>query len=355
MLRNKEIAMTLEQLRIFVAVAERQHVTQAARVLNLAQSATSHAIAALETRHDTKLFNRVGRGIELTEAGHVFLASAKFILARVEAAELMLNEFGSLKRGTLAVQASQTIASYWLPRHLVAFRQAYPQIEIRLAIGNTAQVAAAVENGTAELGFVEGVVENEHFASTPVARDQLVLVVGPTFRIGRNEPSRSPDSFHGADSKFHFPVLHGHPMSPQYVSIRYERVSTVILVAVRQKFQISSCSEARPSSLVIFAERRAQTAGRAYLKKNARCLRKPLANRSDCRSLQCLKRLQNQWLPFLNTYRTMALPPSPSFRAFWRKSGLGVERRLPGVISLTPRRDVVQYGAYGAQIHVLAQ
>ena len=171
--------MTLEQLRIFVAVAERQHVTQAARALNLAQSATSHAIAALETRHDTKLFNRVGRGIELTEAGHVFLASAKSILARVEAAELTLNEFGSLKRGTLAVQASQTIASYWLPRHLVAFRQAYPKIEIRLAIGNTAQVAAAVENGTAELGFVEGVVENEHFASTPVARDQLVMVVGP--------------------------------------------------------------------------------------------------------------------------------------------------------------------------------
>ena len=69
---DKEIAMTLEQLRIFVAVAERQHVTQAARALNLAQSATSHAIAALETRHDTKLFNRVGRGIELTRPAMFF-------------------------------------------------------------------------------------------------------------------------------------------------------------------------------------------------------------------------------------------------------------------------------------------
>ena len=65
--------MTLEQLRIFVAVAERQHVTQAARALNLAQSAASHTIAALEARHDTKLFNRVGRRVELTEAGHMFL------------------------------------------------------------------------------------------------------------------------------------------------------------------------------------------------------------------------------------------------------------------------------------------
>jgi DNA-binding transcriptional LysR family regulator len=170
--------MTLEQLRIFVAVAERQHVTQAARALNLAQSAASHAIAALEARHDTRLFDRVGRRIELTEAGRVFLVEARAVLARAEMAELALSEFGSLKRGTLSVQASQTIASYWLPRRLVAFRHAFPQIEIGLAIGNTAQVAEAVESGTAELGFVEGAVESEHFDSTVVAHDQLVVVVG---------------------------------------------------------------------------------------------------------------------------------------------------------------------------------
>ena len=180
--------MTLEQLRIFVAVAERQHVTQAARALNLAQSAASHAIAALEARHDTRLFNRVGRRIELTEAGHAFLAEARAVLARAEVAELALSELGNLKRGTLSVQASQTIASYWLPRHLVAFRHAYPQIRIRLAVGNTAQVAAAIESGVAELGFVEGAVDNEHFASTSVARDQLVVVVGPEHPWVRRAP-----------------------------------------------------------------------------------------------------------------------------------------------------------------------
>ena len=156
---RSEEPMTLEQLRIFVAVAERQHVTQAAHALNLAQSAASHAIAALEARHQAKLFKRVGRRIELTEAGQVFLDEARAVLARAEAAELTLSEFGGLKRGTLSVQASQTIASYWLPRHLVSFKKAYPEIQIRLTIGNTAQVAAAVENGTAELGFVEGAVE----------------------------------------------------------------------------------------------------------------------------------------------------------------------------------------------------
>jgi DNA-binding transcriptional LysR family regulator len=171
--------MTLEQLRVFVAVAERQHVTRAAEALHLAQSAVSAAIAALENRHGAKLFHRVGRGIELTEAGALFLTEARAVLARAEAAELVLSELGGLKRGTLSVQASQTIASYWLPRHLVAFRRSYPGIDIRLGVGNTAQVAAAVHDGSAELGFVEGSVEDPALAVARVARDQLVVVVGP--------------------------------------------------------------------------------------------------------------------------------------------------------------------------------
>jgi DNA-binding transcriptional LysR family regulator len=108
--RGKHV--TLEQLRVFVAVAERQHVTRAAAVLNLAQSAVSAAIAALEARHGTTLFDRVGRGVELTEAGALFLVEARAVLARVEAAGLILSEQGNLKRGTLTVHASQTIAGY---------------------------------------------------------------------------------------------------------------------------------------------------------------------------------------------------------------------------------------------------
>ena len=76
--------MTLEQLRIFIAVAERQHVTEAARALNLTQSATSAAIAALEERHDVRLFDRVGRGIVLTDLGRSFLPEARAVVARAE-------------------------------------------------------------------------------------------------------------------------------------------------------------------------------------------------------------------------------------------------------------------------------
>jgi DNA-binding transcriptional LysR family regulator len=84
----------------------------AAAVLNLAQSAVSGAIAALEARHSAKLFHRVGRGLELTEAGALFLVEARAILARVEAAGLVLSELGNLKRGTLAVHASHQPAGW---------------------------------------------------------------------------------------------------------------------------------------------------------------------------------------------------------------------------------------------------
>jgi DNA-binding transcriptional LysR family regulator len=65
--------MKLEQLRVFVAVAEVGHVTRAARSLGMTQSAASAAIAALEGRYGAILFHRVGRGIELSETGRRFL------------------------------------------------------------------------------------------------------------------------------------------------------------------------------------------------------------------------------------------------------------------------------------------
>lgn len=170
--------MTLEQLRVFVAVAELEHVSRAARHLNLSQSATSAAIAALEQRYDAKLFHRIGRSVKLTDAGRAFLGEAKAVLARSEAARGMLSDLAGLRRGVLSIHASQTIASYWLPPHLVAFRKLYPGIEVRLAVGNTAQVAQAVKEGEAELGFVEGGVSDPVFDVSTVAHDRLVLIAG---------------------------------------------------------------------------------------------------------------------------------------------------------------------------------
>ena len=152
--------MTLEQLRIFVAVAERQHVTRAAGELNLTQSATSAAIAALEARYGIKLFDRIGRGIALTQTGRDFLIEARAVLARARAATQVLNDLAGLKRGSLSIAASQTVGNYWLPGRIQAFHAAYPGIDLSLTISNTEQVADAVLHGSADLGFVEGEIDD---------------------------------------------------------------------------------------------------------------------------------------------------------------------------------------------------
>jgi DNA-binding transcriptional LysR family regulator len=170
--------MTLEQLRIFVAVAERQHVTQAAADLCLTQSAVSAAISALEARHDVRLFDRVGRNIVLNPTGALFLQQAKAVLAQVCAAEDALSDLSELKRGRLSIHASQTIASYWLPSRLVAFAAAYPGIRIDVAVGNTAEAAEAVAEGLAELGLVEGEIDDPALARQTLDFDHLVIVVG---------------------------------------------------------------------------------------------------------------------------------------------------------------------------------
>jgi DNA-binding transcriptional LysR family regulator len=170
--------MTLEQLRIFIAVAEKQHVTQAARVLNLTQSATSAAIAALETRYGIRLFDRVGRGIVLTQTGRDFLNEAREVVARAKAAAQVLDDLAGLKRGSLNLAASQTVANYWLPPHIEAFRKAHPGIDLHVSIANTEQVAQAVNRGSADLGFVEGEVDDPSLAIRKIEGDSLAVVVG---------------------------------------------------------------------------------------------------------------------------------------------------------------------------------
>ncbi|UYO55561.1 LysR family transcriptional regulator [Rhodopseudomonas palustris] len=170
--------MTLEQLRIFIAVAEQQHMTRAASGLNLTQSATSAAIAALEARHGVKLFDRIGRGIVLTQAGRDFLSEARAVLARARAAAQALDDIAGLKRGSLSVAASQTVGNYWLPQRLLRFRQRYHGITLQLTIANTEQVAAAVREGRADLGLVEGEVADPLLNVTPIGGDDLVIVVG---------------------------------------------------------------------------------------------------------------------------------------------------------------------------------
>lgn len=154
-------------------------MTRAAEALGLTQSAASAAIAALEDRHGVRLFDRVGRGLALTEAGRVFVPEARAVLLRARAAEQALIDLAGLRRGELSLAASQTISSYWLPSQLAGFAEAYPGIELKVEAGNTSEVARLVADGDAELGFVEGAVEDLRLMRRQVGGDRIALYAAP--------------------------------------------------------------------------------------------------------------------------------------------------------------------------------
>ncbi|TCL71161.1 LysR family transcriptional regulator [Rhizobium sp. BK251] len=171
--------MTLDQLRIFVEVATREHITRTATALNMTQSAVSAAITALEGRHGVELFDRVGRSIVLNQTGRAFLKEAVAVLASARTAEGALADLAGLKRGELSVMGSQTIAGYWLPARLVRYREKFPGITLGVRVGNTVDVADAVEAGEVEIGLVEGQVERPALSVEVVATDEMIVVVAP--------------------------------------------------------------------------------------------------------------------------------------------------------------------------------
>lgn len=169
--------MTLDQLRIFLTVADEIHMTRAAQKLGMTQSAVSAAISALEKQHDIRLFDRIGRGIQLTEAGHTLIPAARGLLAQADTTSLLLSDLSSRPQGALRVYASQTVAIYFLPVFLVQLHQDLRQVRITLNVGNTTSVAQAVFEGAADLGFVEGEVQEGSLRRKVVARDELVIVM----------------------------------------------------------------------------------------------------------------------------------------------------------------------------------
>ncbi|MCH4091035.1 LysR substrate-binding domain-containing protein [Acetobacter sp.] len=176
--------MTLEQLRIFVTVAELLNMRAAAETLHLSQPAVSAAIAALEERHATRLFDRVGRRLELNDAGRVFLPAARNVLSKAADAVQVLDDLSGLLQGELRIAASQTVATYWLPGFLTRFAVQYPAITLNFRVSNTMQAAAAVMEGQADLGFVEGRIDQAFLLhKQPVATDDFRLYAAPGHRL----------------------------------------------------------------------------------------------------------------------------------------------------------------------------
>jgi DNA-binding transcriptional LysR family regulator len=169
--------MTLDQLRIYVEVAERGHVTRAAEALGMSQSAVSAAIATLEATYQISLFDRVGRGIQLTETGRTFLREARAVLDRASMARAVLQDLAGGPAGPVGIAASLTIATYWLPRRLAAFQAANPRVRLDVVIRNTQDVETAVIEGEVNVGLVEGPTQHPALIRQQIDHDRMVLVV----------------------------------------------------------------------------------------------------------------------------------------------------------------------------------
>ncbi|MBL8556176.1 MAG: LysR family transcriptional regulator [Phenylobacterium sp.] len=181
--------MTLEQLRIFVCVAERLNMTRAAEALHITQSGVSASISALENAYGTALFDRVGRRIELSVAGEAFLVEAEKVLRQVQHAQQALSDLSNLRRGTVSIGASQTIGNYWLPGLIADFHTRFPRLRIEMHISNTAGVARMIHGGEAELGFVEGAHADAALTGADVADDRLCVFVRPDHAWARRAPN----------------------------------------------------------------------------------------------------------------------------------------------------------------------
>ena len=248
--------MTLEQLRIFIVVAEKQHVTQAAEQLNLTQSATSAAIAALESRYNVKLFDRVGRGIALTNIGRAFLDEAREVVARAAAATHMLTDLSGFRHGSLSIAASQTVGNYWLPARLQTFLQEFPGITLHVDIANSERVAHLVRTGAANLGFVEGEIDDPLLSTERIDGDSIVIVVGKGHSWAKRSsitPKDLPEADwvlreRGSGTRSVFEsTLHDLGINPSDLRIRMEFPSNE---AIRSAVECGDCASA-VSDLVV--------------------------------------------------------------------------------------------------------
>ena len=175
--------MTLDQLHIFLAVAEHLHFTRAAEELYITQPAVSAAIQNLEQEYGIKLFHRIGRHVEIAQAGKLLQLEAEKILNQVTLTERGLRELNNLQRGELKLGSSLTIGNYWLPSKISEFKSQYPGIEIKCTLANTEEICVGTATGQFDLGLIEGEVKvslQNTLEYEIIGSDRLQIVVGKT-------------------------------------------------------------------------------------------------------------------------------------------------------------------------------
>lgn len=163
-----------------VAIAEFGHMTRAAQSLGVSQPALSAAVRKLEEELGTELFHRTGLGVELTEAGKVFVEHASQTLRASERAGEAVRELVGLETGSVKVGAGATATGYILPQAIQVVRAQHPGLVFSIREAGSGQVVEGVVSGELDLGIVTLPVDHPRSDELMVVHeipDELMLIV----------------------------------------------------------------------------------------------------------------------------------------------------------------------------------
>ena len=180
------MAINLHHLRLFTAVVQHGGFTKAAGRLNLSQPAISKSLTELERQLDLVLIERTGRTVRLTDAGRTLYARASELFGVERAAEQELRELRGLKRGTLRIAASTTIATYMLPPYLGRFHMRHPRVRIQTTSANTRSVLRMLLESRVDVALVEGPVSDTRVTVQPWKDDELIVIAPPLHPLTTN-------------------------------------------------------------------------------------------------------------------------------------------------------------------------
>ena len=186
--------MDIPELKAFTTVAETGSFSLAAERLFLSQPAVSKRVASLETALETRLFDRIGRSVSLTESGRALLPRAQRILVELEdSARVIANLRGEI-HGTLRFGTSHHIGLHRLPPALKQFTRRYPKVRLDIRFMDSEAACHAVEQGELELGIVTLPPRPSGSLTTrTIWPDPLGIVVSPEHPLARSEAVRLSD------------------------------------------------------------------------------------------------------------------------------------------------------------------
>ena len=172
--------MELRQLRYFVEVAETEHLTQSAKALFVTQSTLSHGLRQLEQELGVHLFDRVGRGLKISQAGLIFKGYVGRALQEVEAGRMALTRLNDLQVGTLTVGVIPTFLNSLVPAAVASFSGLYPGIKVAIRDLRAELIEDLLINGQLDVGIAFHPAEREE-----IDTEQLQLLVSANHRLAR--------------------------------------------------------------------------------------------------------------------------------------------------------------------------